>query len=80
MTQEEHEDLLLRQETNFDGEKFEVQGAGFILISDSIGFLCGDANGFDFGVSWGRGGYIGGVLDRKEAIRLAEFILEKVAE
>lgn len=80
MTDADHADLLKRQEAHIFGEKFEVPGAGFIHISNRIGFTCGNANGFDFGVSWGRHGYVGGVLDRREAIRLAEFILEKVAE
>lgn len=78
---EEHDLLLKKQEPNlFDGEKFEVPGAGYIHISNTLSHSTGNANGFGIGVSWGRHGYMGGVLDRKEAIRLAELILEKVAK
>jgi hypothetical protein len=80
MTQEEHDDLLRRQEPNLTGEKFEVPGAGWIEISKDPHNHTVDRAGFGFGVSWGRHGYVGGVLGRMEAIRLAEYILEKCAD
>lgn len=82
MTHEEHAALLAKQDKNIPPgmyEKFEVPGAGTILISTGTHYLTGDVAGFDFGVSWGRAGYVGGVIGRLEAIRLAEFILERCA-
>lgn len=61
-------------------EKFEVVGAGDIIISVNANSHCGHRAGFSFGVSWGRHGGVGGVLPRMEAIRLAEFILERCAD
>lgn len=56
-------------------EEFYVPGAGKIRISIDPSYKTGDAIGFTFGVEWGRNGYTGGVLDKKEAIRLARHIL-----
>lgn len=78
----ERKALVEKQEKNIPWdkyEKFEVPGAGDILISTGTHFLTGQVAGFDFGVSWGSAGYVGGVLGRLEAIRLAEFILERCA-
>ena len=46
--------------------------------SRSPSALTGNAEGFSFGVEWGSNGYIGGVLDKKEAIKLAIHILKEV--
>lgn len=55
---------------------FPVIGAGYI----SMGSHAHDATsyhvGFSFSVSWGRNGYLGGILGREDAIRLANHILE----
>lgn len=57
---------------------FDVQGAGKIQIGKKPGAITGNAEGFSFGVEWGSNGYIGGVLDKKEAIKLAIHILKEV--
>lgn len=54
--------------------KFNVAGAGKIEISKQIGWSCGDADGFHFGVSWGKYGYAGGVIDKAVAKKLADHI------
>lgn len=58
---------------------FEVQGAGEISISEEI-FLCGNAAGFSFEVSWASGGFGGGVIGLGEAKRLAEYLLKRCDE
>lgn len=57
---------------------FDVPGAGKIQISRSTSVRTGSAEGFSFGVEWGRHGYAGGVLSREEAVRLSNFILRSV--
>jgi len=57
---------------------FRVDGAGNISISNSPECRCGGKNGFAFDVSWGQYGYVGGVLSKEEAIKLAEHILSNV--
>jgi hypothetical protein len=57
---------------------FEVIGAGKIQISNSAKWSCGGKKGFSFGVEWGKHGVVGGVLSKKEAIKLAEHILKIV--
>lgn len=56
---------------------FEVKGAGNIQISESCHNSIGGAVGFSFAVEWGDNGLVGGVIGRIEAIKMAEFILEK---
>lgn len=58
-------------------EYFKVPGAGEIEISKYSNSECG-VTGFTFGVSWGEHGYTGGVLGKKEALRLANFIKTKL--
>jgi len=55
----------------------DVVGAGKIEISKSNEVRCGGKTGFSFGVEWGQHGYTGGLLSKEEAIRLAEYILQK---
>ncbi len=61
-----------------DSEKFIVDGAGGLVISNSAGSRTGSAIGFSIGVEWGMHGYAGGVIDKKEAVRLAKHILRIV--
>lgn len=73
MTEEELEKF--NEETY---EYFDVPGAGKIQIAKDPTWTTGGAKGFTFGVEWGGNGYIGGVLDKKEAVRLARHILRAV--
>jgi hypothetical protein len=73
MTEEE---IKKFNEENY--EYFDVPGAGKIQISKDPTWTTGGAKGFGFGVSWGGNGYTGGVLDKKEAVRLARHILRSV--
>ena len=59
-------------------EYFDVPGAGKIQIGKEPTCSTGGAKGFTFGVEWGQHGYAGGVLDKKEAVRLARHILRSV--
>lgn len=63
-----------------DEEKFEIVGAGEIAISTDANHFCGDRAGFSFRASWAKYPYAGGVIPRMEAIRLAEYILERCAD
>lgn len=68
-------------ERHSDSSKcFKVAGAGDICIGNSCSDSTGRVVGFSFGVEWGQYGFIGGVLGRDEAKRMAEFILKKCAE
>ena len=77
-----------RKTNNFNYKKhnispslyFDVPGAGDIRISESCHLSTGNVVGFSFGVEWGNNGYVGGVLGRDEAKRLAEFINAKCSE
>ena len=73
MTEEE---IKKYYEENY--EYFEVPGAGKIQISNEPTSMTGGAVGFSFGVEWGQSGYCGGVIDKKEAVRLARHILRSV--
>lgn len=61
-----------------DNEYFEVKGAGDIRISQSVEDKCDTAVGFSFDVEWGRNGFVGGVIDKIEAKRMAEYILNRI--
>ncbi|MFN5833114.1 MAG: hypothetical protein ACK459_05190 [Akkermansiaceae bacterium] len=61
-----------------DNEYFEVKGAGDIRISQSVEDKCGTAVGFSFDVEWGRQGFVSGVIDKLEAKRMAEYILNRI--
>ena len=58
---------------------FKASGGGDVVISNSFNHSCGDAVGFSFDVEWGRFGFCGAVLGRREAKRMAECILERLA-
>jgi hypothetical protein len=73
MTEEE---IKKFDEENY--EYFEVPGAGKIQIAKEPTWTTGGAHGFGFGVQWGQHGYAGGVIDKKEAVRLARHILRSV--
>lgn len=73
MTEEERKKYY---EENY--EYFDVPGAGKIQISNEPTSMTGGAVGFSFGVEWGQYGYSGGVIDKKEAVRLARHILRSV--
>ena len=57
---------------------FEVPGAGHISLSDGCHSHTGGVFGFEFGASWGKYGFCGGVIGRSEAKRLAEIILRQI--
>ena len=59
---------------------FEVPGAGKIQISDHCHCLISSAVGFSFGVEWTKHKYVGGVLGRDEALRMANYIIETCKE
>ena len=61
-----------------NGEFFKVVGAGKIEIGNDPNSVCGNVEGFSIGVEWGAHGYAGGVMDKKEAKRLADFIYDKL--
>ena len=69
---------MTEEELEKSYEYFEVPGAGKIQISIDPNYRTGDAQGFSFGVEWGLNGYTGGVIDKKEAVRLARHILRSV--
>jgi hypothetical protein len=54
---------------------FDVVGAGIFRIGNSAKCRCGGKTGFSIGVEWGQHGFAGGVMDKKDAIRLAQHIL-----
>jgi hypothetical protein len=51
--------------------KYYITGAGYLIIGKSPRNFTGNAVGFSFGVSWGKYGETGGVIDWKEALKLA---------
>jgi hypothetical protein len=61
-------------------EYFDVPGAGDIRLSESCHHSTGKVVGFGFGVEWSDTPFIGGVLGRDEAKRLATFIIERCDE
>jgi hypothetical protein len=72
---------MIETQKNTDEENYEyfdVPGAGKIQIGREPGATTGGAHGFCFGVEWGQHGYAGGVIDKKEAVRLARHILRSV--
>jgi len=56
--------------------EFEVTGAGSIRIEHDAISYSGGAAGLGVGVSWGRYGYIGGVLDAAEVRKLRDALNE----
>jgi hypothetical protein len=70
------EEIKKFNEENY--EYFDVPGAGKIQIGKEPSAITGGAEGFGFGVEWGQYGYSGGVIDKKEAVRLARHILRSV--
>jgi len=72
---------MIETQKNTDEENyeyFEVPGAGKIQIAKEPTWTTGGAEGFAFGVEWGQHSYSGGVIDKKEAVRLARHILRSV--
>ena len=72
---------MIETQKNTDEENYEyfdVPGAGKIQIGREPGATTGGAHGFCFGVEWGQHGYAGGVIDKKEDVRLARHILRSV--
>ena len=60
--------------TKTDTKRFRVVGAGELIISGNANWSCGNAQGFHLGVTWGICGEAGGVIDLKDAFKLAVFI------
>jgi hypothetical protein len=69
-----------RKYNNIPSKYFDVSGAGDICISESCHHHTGQVVGFSFGVEWSSNPFFGGVLGRDEAVKMAEFILEKCSE
>lgn len=72
---------ITRKYTEFDNsiyEPFEVKGAGNLIFSNDASTSCGGVVGFSIGAEWGEHGYIGGVISKEEAIRLAKHIMRTV--
>jgi hypothetical protein len=77
---EKRRQLLLRQEAHMkDDILFNCPGAGKLAISKHADHGTGENHGFGIGVSWGNSGYVGGVIGREEAKRLANHLLEQAA-
>ena len=52
---------------------YEVQGAGIVRLECRTHISsCGTANGISVGVSWGKFGSAGGVMDKKDVKRLVK--------
>jgi hypothetical protein len=66
---------LVPEEIAKDYEMFDVQGTGLLFFSKSANHLCGNARGFSVNDSASQYGLTGGgVMDAKEAQRLADHI------
>lgn len=61
-------------------ERFDIIGAGELIISRSPNWTCGNEVGFSLDVTWGRFGETGGMIPREEARRLANLILEELSK
>lgn len=57
---------------------FDVSGAGQLQFGVNPKAECGEAVGFTVGVSWGKHGFTGGVIDREDAKALADMIYESL--
>lgn len=68
----------MQEEVDNEYVYFDVPGAGKIQISRSTSIKTGGIEGFSFGVEWSKYPYIGGVLSKEEAVKLASFILRSV--
>ena len=55
-------------------EIFEIQGSNKIAISKSNNYKCGTAEGFSFDTEDKDGRFTGGVMDKVEAKRMADYI------
>ena len=68
----------IRSELDEDFSVFNVPGAGRLQISNECNHRTGGATGFSIGVEWGQHGFAGGVIDKKEAVKLAQHILRTI--
>jgi hypothetical protein len=59
-------------------KRFEVQGAGYIIISKSSSHRTGTARGFRTVATWYKYPDCGGVIDWKEALKMATYIYWRV--
>ena len=57
---------------------FDVPGAGRLQISNECSHRTAGVEGFSIGVEWGQHGFAGGVIDKKEAVKLAQHILRTI--
>lgn len=69
--------LNYRKYNDVPSKYFDVPGAGDICISENCHHSTGKVVGFSFGVEWTSHPFSSGVLGRDEAVKMAEFILEK---
>lgn len=58
----------------------ECPGAGILRIGTSAHLRCGGRMGFNIGVSWGRHGFTGGILPRREAEKLIKMLYEQLKD
>jgi len=63
-----------------DFHYIDIAGAGRLRIGKKPNTSTINKTGFQLGVSWGRHGYAGGVLDREAAKRLVECINNALAD
>jgi hypothetical protein len=64
----------LARKITYKEKRFKVQGAGKLIISKRPTCSCGTARGFHIGTTWGTYGEAGGVMDWKDALKLATSI------
>lgn len=67
---ETHKNILRDQSYHF----YDCPGAGLLAIGDLPQASCGGKEGFSISAEWGEYGYIGGVLPKEEAKKLADHI------
>jgi len=67
-----------QHEVNQNYLYFTVNGAGDIRISTHCKYQCALREGFMFGVEWGKHGFVGGLLSKEDAKKLAEHILDSI--
>lgn len=72
-------DHISNPESKLFYDFYPVSGAGELEFGKSCRGSTGQSIGFHIGVSWGRHGFAGGVLDRNDAKILAEKILLEIS-
>lgn len=60
--------------------KVHIPGAGELEVGQHLQAHCGPAVGACFGVSWGKHGYAGGVMDISEVVKLRDHLNKLIKE